>query len=901
MPARDITYELKLKNIKQLLYGEQYNIDMGEGVEYLSVWEEKLGDDEFLRRHFCLELLPTEIKKAAREKLTDLMGRGSSAEPWTSGTKGIVKRFCSRIGKKDEAAGIYPNMETLIERNRRLFPERDGRILAISLEDYLTHIRGAEADKDIPDEYRIPGPQLDLLLGYAEDCLTAYDRKKDSRYLAMALSWLLIGGLARTRITELSGVLEDCWEALRWDEAGSIAKGTLRETGVEERAEGPVGGRYGGVGNQPAGQERPVRVIPRCLTPIPMADHTVGLVGRRDILETVRTMLEEKNRIALVSGLGGIGKTAVMRWVCSDIKEKGNYVAWVDCGGSLKEDLLPLGDAFGIQDEDPDTAYKRILNAVKTQLDGQLYIFMDNLARQQDSGELGVLNSLNAHIMVTSRQKNSAFPSVDLDVLGPEDALTMFFKYYNGDNDRHYAGPARDIVTSVGRHTLLVELLAKAAAKAGGTLEDFAKSLADKGVFDVFRRKLATAHDVNENRTIEDCVMKLYEMSGLTDEQQRIMELFSIFTPEKEIYWKVTEWAGLDMDATDELVDLAWLGRSGPENNYTVHQIIKDSLTRQLKNSGEVLKIEEYGNLLAEAADTDSYMPGNLEYTKVRERLTLAEDIAEHLAERTAGMLISGRSPEQEAGLLIRTSTLYNNMAVVYSYQGEYEKAMEYYGKALAIRERVLGTEHPDTAATYNNMAGVDSDRGEYGKALEYYGKALAIRERVLGTEHPSTATTYNNMAVVYQAKGDYGKALEYYGKALAIRERVGTEHPDTAATYNNMALVYSDRGEYGKALEYYGKALAIKENVLGTEHPDTAATYNNMAVVFRAQGEYEKALEYYGKALAIRERVLGPEHPDTATTYKKMALVYSDQGEYGKALEYYEKSLSIRAARLRQ
>ena len=525
--------------------------------------------------------------------------------------------------------------------------------------------------------------------------------------------------------------------------------------------------------------------IPKCLTAIPMVNQTVGLIGREETLATIFTLLEGEKGLALVSGLGGIGKTAVMQWVCNDIKEKGNYVAWIDCGSSLKEDLLLLGDAFGIHDEEPDTAYKKILSAVKTQLDGALYLFMDNLARRPDDDELRDLNSLNAHIMVTSRQKNSAFPTVDLEVLEPEEALTMFFKYYNGDTDRRYERAARDIVTSVGSHTLLVELLAKAAAKAGGTLEDFAKDLEEKGVFDVFKRKLPAAHERNESRTIEDCVIKLYEISRLSKEQKRIMKLFIIFTPEKEIYWKAAEWAGLDLDAVDELVESAWIGRNGLENNYTIHQIIKDSLTRQLKNSGEVLRIEEeYNNLLEEVINTDSYMPGHLEYTKVRERLILAEDIADHLAERTAGMLTMGVIPEQEEGLLVKTSALYHNMAGVYEDQGDYEKSLEYYVKALAIRERVLGPEHPYTATTYNNMAGVYYAKGEYEKALEYYVKALAIRERVLGPEHPSTATTYNNMAGVFRARGDYEKALEYYEKALTVfKIKLGEAHPYTQDT----------------------------------------------------------------------------------------------------------------------
>ena len=241
------------------------------------------------------------------------------------------------------------------------------------------------------------------------------------------------------------------------------------------------------------------------------------------------------------------------------------------------------------------------------------------------------------------------------------------------------------------------------------------------------------------------------------------------------------------------------------------------------------------------------------------------------------------------------TAVTYNNIALVYQAQGEYKKALEYYGKVLEVRERVLGRGHPDTATTYNNMAGVYKEQGEYEKALEYYEKALDVKERALGSDHPSTATMYNNMAGVYQEQGEYEKALEYYNKALEVSERVlGRDHPDTATMYNNMAEVYRALGEYEKALEYYDKALDVSERVFGSDHPDTATTYNNMAVVYQDQRDYEKALEYYGKALDVKERVLGSDHPSTATTYNNMAGVYKAKGDYEKALKYYEKALTV-------
>jgi len=242
------------------------------------------------------------------------------------------------------------------------------------------------------------------------------------------------------------------------------------------------------------------------------------------------------------------------------------------------------------------------------------------------------------------------------------------------------------------------------------------------------------------------------------------------------------------------------------------------------------------------------------------------------------------------------TATTYSSIALVYYRQGNYPKAMEWNMKTLAIREKVLGIQHPDTAFTFNNIALVHYRQGDYLKTLEWSQKALTIREEVLGKEHLDTAATYNNFASAYYRLGDYSLALEWNKKTLAIKERVlGVEHPFTATTYNTIALVYFRQGDYPKALEYHQKALVIREKVLGTEHSDTATTYNNIALVYNSLGDRLKALGFCNMALEIREKVLGKEHPFTATTYNNIAFIYYHQGNYSEALEFYNKALVIR------
>jgi tetratricopeptide (TPR) repeat protein len=84
-----------------------------------------------------------------------------------------------------------------------------------------------------------------------------------------------------------------------------------------------------------------------------------------------------------------------------------------------------------------------------------------------------------------------------------------------------------------------------------------------------------------------------------------------------------------------------------------------------------------------------------------------------------------------------------------------------------------------------------------YSAARLLLERALAVREKALGPEHPATATSLNNLALLLHAKGDLAGARPLLERALAIREKaLGPEHPDTATSLNDLASVLRDLGE---------------------------------------------------------------------------------------------------------
>ncbi len=62
--------------------------------------------------------------------------------------------------------------------------------------------------------------------------------------------------------------------------------------------------------------------------------------------------------------------------------------------------------------------------------------------------------------------------------------------------------------------------------------------------------------------------------------------------------------------------------------------------------------------------------------------------------------------------------------------------------------------------------------QGKYTEAIPLAEKVLAIREKILGREHPDVATSLNNLAVLYWGKGDITRTTDFLTRGLAVQEK---------------------------------------------------------------------------------------------------------------------------------
>jgi tetratricopeptide (TPR) repeat protein/transcriptional regulator with XRE-family HTH domain len=241
------------------------------------------------------------------------------------------------------------------------------------------------------------------------------------------------------------------------------------------------------------------------------------------------------------------------------------------------------------------------------------------------------------------------------------------------------------------------------------------------------------------------------------------------------------------------------------------------------------------------------------------------------------------------------TATSVANLARLTLDAGRYEEAVGLYRRALDVQERALGRAHPDTAGMLTGLASVYSQQGRLKEAEELFRRALDVQERTVGPDHPSTAYTLTMLSTLYRTQARWDEAEPLLRRALAIREReLGPDHPRVAIVLNNLAVVLSDRMRYDEAEACYRRALTLQEQSMGPDHADVAVTLHNLAGVHRDRGEMHVAESLYRRSLAIRERTLGPDHPTIAFHLASLAHVLQREGLLDEAHASATRALAI-------
>jgi len=102
------------------------------------------------------------------------------------------------------------------------------------------------------------------------------------------------------------------------------------------------------------------------------------------------------------------------------------------------------------------------------------------------------------------------------------------------------------------------------------------------------------------------------------------------------------------------------------------------------------------------------------------------------------------------------------------------DKAEEYFLKALALKEKSLGPNHPDVARILNRLGSVYTERVQLNIAEQYLTRAYQIRKEKLGPFHSRVGQTLKHMMTLFQSQENAPRSIECGLEALKVYEKLG-------------------------------------------------------------------------------------------------------------------------------
>ncbi len=417
---------------------------------------------------------------------------------------------------------------------------------------------------------------------------------------------------------------------------------------------------------------------PISLMKVPPQAGISKLIGRKDDIESIKELLKKDTSIVFIDAMGGVGKSELCRTICND--EDNEVVGWFDYSESLNKTLLKIADDKMIGTPEKDAIELKRVKSYLCSLGKEYLMVFDNV-EELSQDEVEFVRCLKCCALITTRKEYKGLGKIvkpySLDLLSKEDCIELFDYYSNKEHTKADEADLKKIIKLTGKHTLALELLAKIYGTSM-TIKTINQLLSELETTNFDLHNFITANADTESKEFIEHMTKLFDIAGIKDDEGKMHILKNLCIlpslPIPDI--KILEWLGEEKE--NDLLSLASSGWLKKENDSIVmHSVIGATLKIKLIPSYD--ECAELMNAILNEIPTDVANPERYH----PQYLPQCAGIADFFLEREV---------YDE-----NFSFFYHELAGVYKDKGEYAKALESYEKALAIKLKVHGAEHPST------------------------------------------------------------------------------------------------------------------------------------------------------------------------------------------------------------
>ncbi|KMT20791.1 tetratricopeptide repeat protein [Clostridium cylindrosporum] len=565
-----------------------------------------------------------------------------------------------------------------------------------------------------------------------------------------------------------------------------------------------------------------------------------------------------KNKIQVITGLPGVGKSRLALKYAIDNKQHYKLVAWIKC--SSKEEILKsfLELAkylkLGYENKTVDTIIQEVIFKV---LDTErvLLIFDDAIDYKMIYDYLPIEYDNMLSIIITSKNSNwnELTPPMKINPFDEETAIDFLLERTQLE-DREWAKIVGNLLGN----------LPIALVQAASYIEY--NKIGFRDYVELYNKYKMDVLESGEPSKDYEYTIKSVGQIGLdaiskeNNLSKNLMYIFAFLSPDSLPRRIVENKITILEEVLDTNVDILNLNNALAnlnkyslielsKSNISIHCLIIESIKAILRDTNEnnetmLLALKLFCNIF----------PNNfLDEVKIIDSFSLIS----HFEALVDNITIYGDCLQEKR---LIAELLYKG-AIAFKLLLQTEKAMSYAQKAYDIFNHYGDSENNHLNMASVLLAGIMIELGEDDKAQDIY---LGTLDRLRAdNDERNVSIILNNIANLFKKRGDYFQAIIYLKKSLKELEKFDDMEKSKITILCNICDLETKSGQYEEARSHIDEAISLAEKIYTKKSLHYSKAINNKAVLLSSLGEHNEEYNLYMEAISIDESFYPKSHKE--------------------------------------